>query len=349
MTFDLNLPGVFAQQQSALINLLYLVGIIALVFVLPFVVGQLLANMVRMRDYGWKIGLIIASVVVALLILGRSWDSEAGKFDIPLGVDLKGGVILVYELDTEASSDDQGDASAPNMDELVKALTNRINPSGTKEIVIRPYGDRQVEIIIPEVDPIEVDHIKRLISTAGSLEFRIVANSEDHKDTIELANAQSDSSDPARRLSKKITRGDGEDAEEVGRWVRAAAEKLKAGELAGNILRNATTGERLSLSSLKPIEGDELLEDFLERNDLKGIDVLVATDDGVNVTGEDLGAVSGSVDEYLQPCVNFRMQGRGVQKFQYLTSQNLPNMDATPPFYRHLGIILDDRLLSFRV
>ena len=62
------------------------------------------------------------------------------------------------------------------MDDLVQALTNRINPSGTKEIVIRPYGERQVEIIIPEVDPIEVDHIKRLISTAGSLEFRIVAN-----------------------------------------------------------------------------------------------------------------------------------------------------------------------------
>ena len=57
--------------------------------------------------------------------------------------------------------------------------------------------------------------------------------------------------------------------------------------------------------------------------------------------------IAGSVDEYLQPCVNFRMQGQGVQKFQFLTSQNLPNMDATPPFYRHLGIILDERLLSF--
>ena len=41
------------------------------------------------------------------------------------------------------------------------------------------------------------------------------------------------------------------------------------------------------------------------------------------------------------------MQGEGVGKFQLLTSSNLPDMDSTPPFYRHLGIILDERLISF--
>ena len=79
---------------------------------LPFVVGQFLANMVRMRDYGWKIGLIIASLAVAVLILARSWDAEAGKFDIPLGVDLKGGVILVYEVDTDVDARRQEAAAA---------------------------------------------------------------------------------------------------------------------------------------------------------------------------------------------------------------------------------------------
>ena len=76
------------------------------------------------------------------------------------------------------------------MGDLVQALTNRINPSGTKEIVIRPYGDRQVEIIIPEVDAEEVEQIKRQIETAGSLEFRIVANAADHQDIIALAEEQ---------------------------------------------------------------------------------------------------------------------------------------------------------------
>ena len=82
-----------------------------------------------------------------------------------------------------------------NMEDLVQALTNRINPSGTKEIVIRPYGERQVEIIIPEVETEEVDQIKRQIRTAGQLEFRIVANSRDHDSIIAAAEEQAQGPD----------------------------------------------------------------------------------------------------------------------------------------------------------
>ena len=69
--------------------------------------------------------------------------------------------------------------------------------------------------------------------------------------------------------------------------------------------------------------------------------------DGCDVTGDYLGMVAASTDEYLSPCVNFRLRGEGVGKFQLLTSSNLPDTDSTPPFYRHLGIILDERLISF--
>ncbi len=117
--------------------------------------------------------------------------------------------MLIYEIDLVAS----GQAARTrmrrprlNMGDLVQALTNRINPSGTKEIVIRPYGDRQVEIIIPEVDAEEVGNIKRQISTAGLLEFRIVANTRDHQDIIALAEEQAQDPDPARRISKNVVR-----------------------------------------------------------------------------------------------------------------------------------------------
>src|SRR5207253_2481311 len=52
--------------------------------------GIMLANSMRMRDYGWKIGLILSTVTVATFIM------LVGEFK--LGVDLKGGVILVYEV-----------------------------------------------------------------------------------------------------------------------------------------------------------------------------------------------------------------------------------------------------------
>src|SRR5688572_26311035 len=53
--------------------------------------GYLFANATRLRDYGWKIALISGTVLVSLFIVLFG--------DFKLGVDLKGGVILVYEID----------------------------------------------------------------------------------------------------------------------------------------------------------------------------------------------------------------------------------------------------------
>jgi SecD/SecF fusion protein len=344
MPFDLNLPLLAAEAGTAEKALLFL-GALLGVIVLPFVLGSVIAKSVKMRDYGWKIGLTLCTLACALFILSRSFDWETKKFKIPLGVDLKGGVILIYEVENTAVMSEKGAQDSEdsiNMGDLVQALTNRINPSGTKEIVIRPYGDRQVEIIIPEVDPIEVERIKRLIDTAGALEFRIVANQRDHQYLLAAAEAQSE--DQARKLSRRVL----VDGKPAGFWARAAKEKLSMAEVSDNILRNARTGAMIDIRQLPPMrDGEQLLQDFLEANELDDMDVLVATDDGVNVSGDNLGTVSAGNDELLNPCVRFRMKGEGVQKFRYLTSENLPSTDSTPAFYRHLGIILDERLLTF--
>src|SRR5687768_15858173 len=66
-------------------------AILLLLLVLSFAVGIWFANSVRMKDYGWKVGLILASTSLALAIV------LFGQYK--LGVDLQGGVILVYEVD----------------------------------------------------------------------------------------------------------------------------------------------------------------------------------------------------------------------------------------------------------
>ncbi len=87
---------------------LIFLGIVVLVFVLPFVVGSFLAGTLRMRDYGFKIGVMLSSLFLALFVLGAGLgSSETKSFDIPLGVDLKGGVILIYEVDTEGNAGKQ--------------------------------------------------------------------------------------------------------------------------------------------------------------------------------------------------------------------------------------------------
>ena len=50
------------------------------------------------------------------------------------------------------------------MDRLIAAISQRVNPGGVKEVTVRPYGNEQVEIIIPRADDAEIDLIKRKIS-----------------------------------------------------------------------------------------------------------------------------------------------------------------------------------------
>jgi SecD/SecF fusion protein len=201
------------QQMSSFMVVVSVIAVLFGVFVLPFIVGSRIAKALRMKDIGGRVGVILSVLIATLGILAFGWPPK-------LGIDLKGGVILVYEVDvqsrtaaqgagTQAKGDQTGGtntAGDPNaaptgsgfdMPSLIVALTRRINPGGTKEIVIRPFGERQVEIIIPDVDPLEIERIKKTISTAGMLEFRIVANGRDHAALFELARSQAD--DPTQR------------------------------------------------------------------------------------------------------------------------------------------------------
>jgi len=263
-------------------------------------------------------------------------------------------VILVYEVDETAtvSSDKPGSAkkdassSAPtfNMSALIEALKRRINPSGTKEIVIRPFGEKQVEIVIPDVGEVEVARIKRQLSTAGVLQFRIVANRRDHKDVVDLAEEMA--RDPLLKRSKIIY---DDERTPVGLWARVARENntvrgvrpFKTPVL-GDVIRDASTGDLLQIPADRRFDENYRLEDYLQEQGIKEIDVLVWTHDGYDVNGSHLGAVSSSFDEQLVPCVNFNMRGAGAALFGGLTSSNVPEGE----FYRRLAILLDNDIIS---
>ena len=118
--------------------------LLLLVAVITFscVFGKTMARKVRMQDYWWKIALILGSVGCAGVIVVTGWPPK-------YGVDLEGGVTLIYEVE---DSEEKIDIAA-----LVQALKKRINPSGVKEIIIRPYGDNKVEIIVPGLDAQEIE------------------------------------------------------------------------------------------------------------------------------------------------------------------------------------------------
>jgi len=76
------LPDSLQISTSALI-------VLALIAV-SIVAGIMFAKSVRMRDYGWKVSLILSTILVSTFVV------LFGEYK--LGVDLKGGVILVYEV-----------------------------------------------------------------------------------------------------------------------------------------------------------------------------------------------------------------------------------------------------------
>ena len=206
------------------------------------------------------------------------------------------GLEVSYELAPQSSP-------VP-MDKLVAAVSRRVNPGGQKEVTVRQFGLDQIEVILPEVEQSEVEQIKKIISSAGVLEFRIVANRADPRHRTAISQAEG--------FRGKTVRIQGEPA---ARWVRIDPAKMPVDT--SMVTRSAADG---------------------------GVEALVMLD-RFNVTGGDLSRVSPDIDDAsLSPCVSFLLNSRGAAKFGVLTSRNLP--DPANGLTSRLGILLDDLLQS---
>jgi SecD/SecF fusion protein len=288
--------------------------------VVPSVVAWLLARALRVSDMWGRIAVVLTSLAVAAVVIALGWPPR-------LGIDLKGGVILVYEVDTakqaatareaaegegaaaDGEGETAGEAGMPagriDMDKLVAAVSRRVNPGGQKEVTVRQYGLDQIEVIVPAVDQAETDLIKRVVSSAGVLEFRITANPDDprHKQVIEAG---------TRATGSTVS----EAGRPVGRWVELDAGKMGSAEQRGLVTRSTPDGRTEALVVL----------------------------DRFNVTGGFLTRALSSYDQNLQPCVNFSFNSAGSSLFGALTGANLP--DPANQLTSRLGIVLDDVLLS---
>ncbi len=281
---------------------------------LPTLLAWMLAKQFRASDMWGRVAAVLVALTAGCVIIALGWPPR-------LGIDLKGGVILVYEIDASkragvaAATAGEGATAgatagaaamgAVDMDKLVAAVSRRVNPGGQKEVTVRRYGLDQIEVIVPDVDQSEVDLIKRIVSSAGVLEFRITANPEDprHKRVVELG---------ARTGGTTVM--DGGNA--IGRWVQLDTAKINPAEDRGLVTRTMPDGR---------------------------VEVLVVLD-RFNVTGGYLSRSLSSYDSNLQPCVNFSFNSAGAALFGTLTGQNLP--DPANRLTSRLGILLDDTLLS---
>ncbi len=277
-------------------------ALVILMLIGPFILGGYLAKVLRMPDYGWKIGLILFTFIVSVSMITIKWPPK-------MGIDLKGGVILIYEIDQEQLKQEKKDLESIDMDKLVNAIGLRVNPGGQKEVTIRAYGPNEIEIIIPNVNDVELNRIKDIVSQTGKLEFRIVANVHKHPDIIEMAKSDPD----------KTVYYDASHKNWIARWF-----KVRPGEKFDpkyNLVRMRTIGDK------------------------KWTEVLVVNDP-YNVTGDYLtNARPGTDEQHNQPCVHFSFNTKGGQLFAALTGDNTPSQ-VQPELKNQLAIILDGIVYS---
>ena len=322
------LPAAFGNTLEgylkALADLWKLWTAVALVAV-PIWLGNYLSRKWRMPDHATRIGVVFFCLFAGLVVTILGWPPEPG-------IDLGGGVILVYDLKGEPGIGPQGEGDqerekeeeaeegaeeqaaepldADMMDKLIQAIQLRIDPSNTRQLKIRKYGERQIEVIIPKADEAELARIKRRISSAGTLEFRILANGQDHADLIERA----------RKLE--------------GRDLRDSQGKLRAWWVP---VRRGREQDLLKFSGgadtvyrKKTYRGYEWTE-FLVVKDV------------FDVTGAYLVRATTGIDESGWK-VLFTFNRKGGNLFSALTANNLPTKEQD--FRRLLGIILDGYLQS---
>jgi SecD/SecF fusion protein len=318
-------PTWWSQWQPFIYGMLYVFAI----FVLPFIIGRFIARAIRMPNMAVRMGVALAALIAGILFIVNG--------QLLLSIDMKGGTTLVYNI-VEAKDGEDINAAA-----LASALSERIDPSGTREITIRPRGSDQVEITVPTDDPFELDRIKAGITTAGQLEFRVVANTRDHDDIITLA-----------RLQTSENRIDvlADDGRPVGRWYTVGREeKMVQGiyplrtPVTGDIIRNSDSGAILNVPQLD-WSSDYALEKWLDSQGIRNIDVLMALEfistPYVEVFGDDLASAQAETSKLGEPIVGFRLSGDGANKMLQLTTAIMPDGS----FKRRMAIIMDRRVLS---
>lgn len=145
-------------------------------------------------------------------LIVAAWFAVLGEYR--KGIDLAGGTILTYEVDTLKTATrlavgkgqavdpdaDTGKLSGDDLKKLAESIKRRIDPADLFNVVVRPVGSNRIEIILPFSDKPKkkdgdkevitedyVEEVKSLVAQVGVLEFRILANDVDDAEAVRSA------------------------------------------------------------------------------------------------------------------------------------------------------------------
>lgn len=344
----------FAQQdagesvpffQSGYFMLATIIGLL----VLAWLLGHGIAKSIRLPEYGTRLTIIFGSLLIATLIIAAKWPPH-------FGIDLRGGMNLIGELNTEeldAGDGAMGPAQRTTAKDIIPNLIRRVDPSGTREIMIRALGPDKIEVTIPTDSEAVADEIWERLAKTGHLEFRIITesfhpeHSEIRKRAIEMARAGNTSS---------LVKDD--DGKIIGRWVKLARVDstgddpnailaFKFRPQPTHLLRDSATGQIVPVEQIPFGDNEEMwgynFAKWWKEHYTGSPQILVAEpDESMNVEGKHLTRVSAGLDERGRMSVNFDLTAEGGQRMGEFTFMHKPN----PSGEYMMAIVLDGQLHS---
>ncbi len=351
--FDSFLSGTLLAEGSAsglsgsVLSILLIAAI-----ALGFGLAHVISNGLNVNDYRQRLAWIFIPLLVAALMIATGWPPK-------FGVDLRGGINMIGSLNLEEIDNDDPNYLPPKAQDIIPILIKRVNPSGTKEIMIRALGDDKIEVTIPSVSLEEAEGIWDSIVKTGKLEFRICANYEfnDHTGVIKAATDASEKKDFRERRAKYVTDPGGN---KIGVWVGIAkivptAEDIAAGlpktmpykfaPSAGHLIRNKATGQIIPFN-LQYQDGDALGLEFAQwcqNNSIQVPEILmIYPDENQDVQGKHLSSIRAQFDDKGRPALGFSTTSEGMSRLGLLTRLNTED----GPRKKELGIVLDGKLSS---
>jgi SecD/SecF fusion protein len=284
------------------------------VIVSTFGLGFAIANWLRLRDLGLKLGTMLFALGLAVSpFLNTVLVEHRPLLDtLSFGIDLAGGTNLVYQLNGEPK--DSG-----TVGRMVGAIRRRVDPTGTQELAIRQVGKNQIEIIIPKATREEVEQTKLAVTSVGSLEFSVLADRRNQAHQALIAKAKDVRDD--LRQSKVVIAG----------WREVAPlTKFVDGKQVEVPNTENENNPNLAFRQIKgrPEGFKEVLCVFEPQEDRR-------------VTGKYLIRAAAENDPTGNPSVSFMLNAAGGSRFGSLTNKYTPTPDGAE---YHLAVLLDDKV-----
>ncbi len=343
--------GIFAFMNEGWVAFLALVLLVALAIFL----GHFLARSLRLPEYGAKLSVIFGSIFIALLLIA------ANQFTPKFGIDLRGGINMIGSLNLDGTEDaDPFSQSKTTAEKIIPILLRRVDPSGTREIMIRPLGTDKIEVTIPTNSKAEADEIWTRLVKTGKLQFLIVAESNfsKHNEARRLATEQAAAGNLSRTVGETTKTVDGvEKAMPLAKWFTLAKEDDEDQAIVAykmipdfrQLLRDSRTGRLVDVTKIPMNSRDEEFraEEFTvwwDQNQQGAPQILLMEPDeeSMRVEGKHLDAnqLKIGLDERGRDSVNFEMTAEGASRMFDFTWEHKPSSEGE---YR-MAIVLDNQV-----